>query len=636
MSGSSPTVLLQEALALHRSGAVAEAAARYAEVLRLEPERADAHYYLGLISCQDGRFAEGAERARKALASDPRHAPAHVLLGRALAALGQTEAALASFAAAAALAPDLAAAHANRADLLGELGRHAEAVESYDRALALAPDSFADWVNRGMTLVALGRYEEAVASFDRARALDPDAERSALLCAPRLLAKLRICDWRDLDEESAQLLRLVRADTPLSIPSACLAVPSSPAEQFQCATRYVREQPRFAPLWRGELYAHDRLRIAYLSADFRAHATATLAAGLFEQHDRTRFEVTAISFGRNDGSPMRARLERAFDHFCDVEGWPDQEIADLLRRREIDIAVDLMGFTADHRLAVLARRPAPIQVNYLGYPATIGAPYIDYVLADATVVPAEHSAYFSEQVVWLPGCYQVNDDRRAVAPRRPSRAECGLPEKGFVFCCFNDAQKITPAFFDIWMRLLQAVDGSVLWLLQSHAAASDNLRREAEKRGVAAQRLIFAPRTDLESHLARHDCADLFLDTLPVNAHTTASDALWAGLPLVTCLGPSFVGRVAASLLKAVGLDELVTGSREAYEALALKLAQEPAALAAVRRRLAAGRRTCGLFDTGRTTRHIEAAYTMLWRRHQWGERPRAGTAPLVVAAAAE
>jgi predicted O-linked N-acetylglucosamine transferase (SPINDLY family) len=385
----------------------------------------------------------------------------------------------------------------------------------------------------------------------------------------------------------------------------------------------VQDQPAHPPLWQGEVYAHDRLRVAYLSADFNEHPTAYLTAGLFEQHDTSRFEITALSFGQNDNSPARRRLEAAFEHFIDVGGNSDQEIAALMRRTEIDIAVDLMGFTKDHRLGVLARRAAPIQVNYLGYPGTTGAPYMDYILADATVIPEDHDAFYAERVVRIPGTYQINDNRRAIGQRTPTREECGLPQNAFVFCCFNNPQKITPEIFDIWMRLLQATEGSVLWLITGIAKAAANLRLEAEKRGVAPERLIFAPKASVADHLARHRLADLCLDTLPYNAHTTASDALWAGLPVLTCLGETFAGRVAASLLKAIGLDALITRTLAEYEALALRLARDPAYLAALKDTLNRNRDTSLLFDTQGATRHIEAAYqTMIEiaRRH---EKPR-------------
>jgi predicted O-linked N-acetylglucosamine transferase (SPINDLY family) len=360
-----------------------------------------------------------------------------------------------------------------------------------------------------------------------------------------------------------------------------------------------------------------------LSGDFREHPVAHLTVGLFEHHDRSRFEVTGISFEPAQKSAMRPRITNAFEHFVGVEGKSSAEIADLVRRLEVDIAVDLMGHTQNARLGVFAQRPAPIQVSYLGYPGTTGASYIDYILADQTIIPEDHEAFYSEKVVWLPESYQVKDNRTPISDHTPTRRECGLPEKAFVFCSFNNSYKITPEMFDIWMRLLKEVDGSVLWLKDHDGLASHNLRLEAERRGVAPERLVFAPTVPLvANHLARYRQANLFLDTLPYNAHTTASDALWSGVPVLTCLGATFAGRVAASVLKSVGLDELATGSLEAYEALALKLARDASYLASVKEKLAHNRQTFPLFDTERVTRQIESAYIVMWQRYQSGEMP--------------
>jgi predicted O-linked N-acetylglucosamine transferase (SPINDLY family) len=404
-----------------------------------------------------------------------------------------------------------------------------------------------------------------------------------------------------------------------------LTLPSSSADQLRCAELFVGDQYPVSAnaLWRGVRYAHDSIRIAYLSADFHQHATARLMAGLFELHDRSSFETTALSFGPADDSDMRRRLQRSFDRFVDVRMKTDQEIAELVRKLEIDIAIDLKGFTQDGRTNIFAQRAAPIQVSYLGYPGTMGAEYIDYIIADRVVIPHEHRRAYAEKVVYLPESYQANDAKRRIAERPPTRMEAHLPEKGIVFCSFNGNYKITPDVFDVWMRLLREVEGSVLWLIEASATAVDNLRREAGKRGISVERLVFAPKTDLESHLARHSLADLFLDTLPYNAHTTASDALWAGLPVLTCLGSTFPSRVAASLLHAVELPELITRSLEEYEALALKLARDPMLLSSLKAKLANNRVICPLFDTDRFARHIEAAYRMMWELWQRGESPR-------------
>jgi protein O-GlcNAc transferase len=347
--------------------------------------------------------------------------------------------------------------------------------------------------------------------------------------------------------------------------------------------------------------------------------------GLLEHHDRSRFHTVGISFSPDNDSSLRRRIESALDEFIDVGEMSDEEIARLIRQKEIDIVVDLMGFTSDNRLDVLARRAAPIQVNYLGYPGTMAANYIDYIIADQTIIPKEHFAFYSEQVVWLPESYQPNDAGQRISERRPTRSECQLPETAFVFCCFNNTVKILPKMFDIWMRLLAARQQSVLWLSGTNAMARENLSTEVERRGISSDRVIFADKKPLlADHLARIGNADLFLDTLPYNAHVTASDALWAGIPVLTCLGSSFSSRVAASLLRAVGLDELITHSLEDYEALALELANNPTRLRAMRERLARNRPTHPLFDTLRFTRHIEAAYATMWEQYQRGEGPKA------------
>jgi protein O-GlcNAc transferase len=377
-------------------------------------------------------------------------------------------------------------------------------------------------------------------------------------------------------------------------------------------------------VWRGDKYAHDRIRIGYLSADFRNHPVGRLAVGLLEAHDKSRFETIALSFGPDDGSDQRRRIKSAVEDFIDVRNRSDADLAAFIHRREIDILIDMMGFTLAGRFGVLALRAAPVQVNFLGYPATMGADWVDYIIADRTIIPAEHFQFYGERVVWLPHTYQANDNKSRVAERVPTGAECGLPESAFVFCCFNNTFKITPRIFDVWMRLLPATANSVLWLLGTNSTAERNLRSEAERRGIAPDRLIFAPRIAVADHLARHHQADLFLDTLPYNAHTTASDALWAGLPLVTCRGETLAGRVAASVLTAAGLPELITTSLEDYEALALKLAHDPALLGGMKEKLRHNRASCPLFDTARFTRHIEAAYETMWRAYQDGRAPAA------------
>jgi predicted O-linked N-acetylglucosamine transferase (SPINDLY family) len=407
-------------------------------------------------------------------------------------------------------------------------------------------------------------------------------------------------------------------------PLASIAFFEAPDALLKSATIWTAHEcpPWPQALWQGERYDHERIRIAYVSADFRIHAVAQLAAGVFEQHDRTRFETNAISLASDDRSPIRRRLEKSFDRFIDAHDQSDADVAKLLRDMEIDIAVDIMGFTQGARSTIFGRRPAGIQVNYLGFPGTMGAPYMDYILADKTIIPEESRAHFAETVVYLPHSYMPNDSKRAIG-QTPSRAEAGLPQKGFVFCTFNNLFKITPGMFDIWMRLLLSVEGSVLWLSQPNSAAIRNLKREAEARGISGTRILFAPFvTEPGAHLARLSLADLFLDTLPYNSHSTACDALWAGVPLVTLEGTSFAGRVGASLLSAIGLSELIAHSASEYEGIALRLARDSVALESVKEKLARNRVTHPLFDTARFTRNLEAAYVTMWERHQRSEPP--------------
>jgi protein O-GlcNAc transferase len=434
----------------------------------------------------------------------------------------------------------------------------------------------------------------------------------------------QVCDWRQSERLTRDLVEGVRAGKPVVTPLNFLAIADSPADQRACAAVYARDQyPATAPLWGGERYRHDRIRVAYLSADFRDHPVAWLIAELIERHDRAAFEVHGISFGPDSPGPMRKRLEAVFDHFIDVRAKRDNEVAASLREAEIDIVVDLMGYTQHSRPGIMARRPAPVQVNYLGCPATMGVDFIDYILADRFVIPESQQAHYSEKVVYLPDTFQSNDTQRKIAERAPTRAEVGLPERGFVFCCFNNNYKITPEFFGAWMRVLKRVEGSVLWLLARDAVTAENLRREAQARDMAPERLVFAPRVRQELYLARYRAADLFLDTLPFNAGTTASDALWAGLPVLTCAGNAFAGRMAGSLLNAIGLPELITHTLPDYEALAVKLATEPQLLRGLKERLAANRLTAPLFDIERFRRHVEAAYRTMWETTQRGEPPR-------------
>jgi len=627
------------------------------EVVALRPNIAEAWNNRGAAQFALGHLDDALASYDRSIALKPEYTEAWKNRAIALLLLQRFDDALAGFEKASALAPRDAEIQLRRADLLFQLNRHRDAARGYEAYLALKPDDAPAWNRRGSALQQERRLPDALACYEKALVLAPgdfgarlnranllfeierfdeaageyqavrdgDPTCPAYVTGYMTLCRLHGCDWNGLDEERAKISAFVEAEQFVLDPIGNILLFDSPAKQMDFARVWATQKYPAAPvpLWNGDVYRHDKIRVAYLSADFRTHATALLMAGVFEAHDRARFETTAISFGADDRSAMRARLEAGFDHFVDMRDVRDAEIAQRLRREEVDIVVDLKGFTQESRPGILAYRPAPIQAQYLGYPGTMAASYYDYVIADACVIPEEHRPFFSEQVAYLPDTYQCNDSKRAIAPRAPRRAEVGLPENGFVFCCFNNNHKILPEMFDIWMRLLRQVDNSVLWLLQDNQVVARNLSREAIARGVAPERLVFARRCLPAEHLARQRLADLFLDTLPYNAHTTCSDALWAGLPVVTVLGGCFAGRVAASLLSALGVPELIGRSLEEYEALALKLARDRTALAAIRDKVVRNRDTYPLFDTARFTRNLEAAYISMWERYQRGERPQ-------------
>ncbi|HYK81312.1 MAG TPA: tetratricopeptide repeat protein, partial [Micropepsaceae bacterium] len=567
------------------------------------------------------RYEDALIDADRALALDPVNGAAWHNRGSALAGLKRYREALVCYDKALALSPESSNTWNNRGATMLSLKQDEAALPYFETALRLNPDDADAWSNRARAFSTLKRFPDAIADSERALALDPDHAGAMRI---GFHSRLHACDWRRRDEDkkriTAGLISGSRVIETLDHRGLC----DSESEHLAAARLWVADEcpPAATPLWRGERYRHDKIRIAYLSTDLRAHAVASLIVGIFEHHHKDHFETIAISFGRDDKSETRARIETAFDRFIDVTEMSDSEVAAMMREMEIDIAIDLNGYTGDPRTAILAYRPAPLQVNYLGYPGTMGAPYIDYIIADRIIIPEDQQSHYSEKIVYLPDAYQANDRKRRVADRTPSRTEAGLPEHGFVFASFNNTYKIGPEVFDAWMRLLRGIDGSVLWLLEDNSIAGANVRREAQLRGIAPERLIFAPRAKPDEHLARHRLADLFLDTLPYNAHTTASDALWMGLPLVTCPGSTFPGRVAASLLRAIGLPELVTDTLADYEALALELAREPAALTAIKAKLVANRDSHPMFDTARFTRYLEAAYSTMWERQQRGDAP--------------
>jgi protein O-GlcNAc transferase len=598
-----------------------EALANYDEAITKKSGYLEAYTSRGNTLWELGRLQEALDSYDEAIALRPDHPAAYNNRGVALWGLKRLSEALESYDKSIALMPDYAEAYNNRGAVLLDMNLPEEALASFDKAIALKPDYAEACRNRGNVLTALKRYDEAFTVYDRLFGLRPDLMG---IEGHRLNTKMHLCDWTNIERESEDLVRSIRAGSAASQPFFFLGVSSNADDQLQCSKAWTTKNFSGSEkqVWQGERYDHDRIRIAYLSADLRQHPLSFLMSGLFECHDSSRFEVTAISLASDDNSETRRRLKRAFERFIDAESYSDDEIARLVKTLQIDILVDLMGFTTNSRTGILARRSAPIQVNYLGYPGTMGASYIDYIIADRTVIPEKHRSCYSEKVVFMPDSYLVNDSKRAIANAALGRDSVGLPAAGFVFCCFNNNYKIMPHVFDCWMRILKRVPRSVLWLLENNASATSNLRKEAAARGVDAGRLIFAERMPPADHLARHRVADLCLDTLPYNAHTTAADALWAGTPVLTCLGETFVGRVAASLMCALRLSELVTATLEDYEQMAVDLALNPEKLAEINRKLANNRLTAPLFNTERLTRHIEAAFYEMVKCHRNGSLP--------------
>lgn len=593
----------------------------FTKAISLNPNFAEAYNSQGNSLKQLNRYENAIASFDKAIALKPNYANAFNNRGTTLLETQQHEQALNDFNHAIAHNPQYAEAYYNLGIALDNMRQYEQAIASYEQAIKLNPNYADTYYNRGNILRDLKRHEEALASYSKAIEINP---KHPYAQADRLLAQMQLGDWHQFDQRAKALIRNLEKGISIPPPFHLLALPATAAQLKKSAMQFaaIKYPAAQQPIWNGEPYSHQRIRIGYFSADFHNHATAYLMAELFEKHDRSRFEIFAFSFGPDIQDEMRERLSKGFDHFIEVSKLSDKAIADKARELEIDIAIDLKGFTQDCRPGIFALRPAPIQANYLGFPGTMAAPYIDYIIADPVVIPTQQFEMYSEKVVQLPHSYQVNDSQRRIADTTPTRQEHGLPETGFIFCCFNNNFKITPDAFSLWMRLLKKVDNSVLWLFEGNESVCNNLRDEAQKHSVDPERLVFAPRIKQTEHLARQKHADLFLDTFYYNAHTTASDALWAGVPVLTCQGDTFASRVAASLLTAIGLPELITYNHEEYEALALKLATQPEALNAIKQKLAENRLSQPLFNTALFTQGIESAYQQIWQRQQDGLQP--------------
>jgi protein O-GlcNAc transferase len=612
---------------LLRQGAVSDASASYQRALAISPDLAEAHNNLGEALRRMGRLSEAVAACERALVLKPELAEAHNNLGNGLREKGTLEPAISHYEQALRLKPDWPEVHNNLAITLQEQGRTAEAVDHYEEALSLNSGLAEVHQNLGSALAQAGRTVDAIAALRRALALKPD-HPEALVQVAHLNGEL--CDWRECEAEAAQVLNLMGRHPGLVPPYNLQAQQSTPAEQLLCAQQWSKR------IAQGQSpgFIHDRscpprrIRLGYLSADFRDHPVAYAIAETIERHDRTRFEVLGYSYGPDDRSALRRRLETAFDRFLDLHAVGNDEAARLINTDAIQVLIDLTGYTRLSRPRILVSRPAPIQVNFLGFLGTMGAEFIDYIIVDPFIAPSSQQRFYSEKIVHLTGGWWPGEIRWEIAEEARTRTSYGLPEDAFVFCCFNTSYKIRPPIFSVWMRLLRANPQSVLWLGVADGAVRDNLRREAAQRGIRQDRLVFAPREPMADYLARHRLADLFLDTLPYNAVGTAYHALLAGLPVLTCAGETFAGRTAGAMLLAAGLPDLVTHSIEEYERLADRLVREADLLSDIRRRLAQARSGSGLFDGERVVRQLETAFARMWENWLRGEAPKPFSVP--------
>ena len=647
------TNLIQRGLALHQEFRLEEAQLIYEQALRVHPHNFDALHFLGILLTQISHYEQAHQVLSKAIKLNSKNPACYNNLGITLKELKRISEALYNFNKAIALDPSFPEPYNNKGRVLHDLKKYDDAVLNYDKAIKLKPENAEPYCNKGISLKELNRLDEAIFNFNRAISIKPDyleaiynkgislqelkhfGEAFAsyekafsiksdydFLIGLLLHAKMLICHWEDFDQLQNTLLQNIHSGKKASTPFSLLALTDSPSTHKLCSEIYSREMHPANNLLGGipKRLKKNKIRLGYYSADFWNHPVSILIAELFETHNKDKFELIGFSVGPNIQDEMRERLMSSFDQFFDVGSQSDQEIAKLSRLLDIDIAIDLGGFTKNARTNIFAYRAAPIQLSYIGYLGTMGAEYFDYLIADSTIISRDSEPLYSEKIIYLPS-YQVNDRKRRISNKAFTRKELGLPDSGFVFACFNNTYKILPATFDGWMSILKAVEGSVLFLYADNQLTEQNLKKEAEKRDIEPERIIFGQRLPFDEYLARYHMCDLFLDTLPYNAGTTASDALWVGLPVLTLLGKSFPARYAASLLKAIELPELITYTQEEYESLAIELGTNPEKLATIKQRLTINRLTTPLFNTPLFTKHIEDAYTKVMERY-WSNLP--------------
>ena len=642
------SLTLEQAITAHKLGELNSAKSKYLEILDFQSQHYDALHMLGILHFQEGNYENANELLRTAHQINSKDPRLLYNLGLVQYELGFYEEAVRYYLHSISINNFSRESYSNLGSAYKKLGNFTESIFAYIKAIAIDPEKEDDYSNLASIYISLGQYDEAIDLSQKSLSINPNFSKAnfnlgqayanngdfvksipyyecALLHDDKshwlkgflFQALMKTCDWKTYACDLTNLEQSINFGEKSSQNFILLGLTDSAELQLKASQTWSTEFPQndsLGPLKRRP--AKPKIRLGYYSADFYHHATCMLMAELFEKHDKSKFELYAFSFGPDIKDPMRARVEAAFDQFIDVSTMSDKEVAEFSRMLGIDIAIDLKGSTKDHRFGIFSYRAAPIQLSYLGYPGTMGAEYIDYLIADRTLIPQESQKFYTEKIAYMPHSYQVNDRSRVISDRVFTKQEVGLPEEGFVFACFNSNYKITPDVFDVWARILKSVEGSVLWLFEDNKAAALNLRKEAHRRGLAPERLVFAPKIEISEHLARHKLADLFIDTLPYNAHTTASDALWAGLPVLTCMGESFASRVAASLLNAIEMPELITNSLREYEELAVAVGKDPQRAQALKQKLETNKLTTPLFDSALFTNNIENLYVQMHKQH--------------------
>jgi len=621
---------------LHSENKLAEVEPLYRQLLQRAPNHADGLHLFGVLHFQLGKREAAIPLIQKAVGLNPNDPGMQNNLGNALRDAWRCQEAIAHYDQATALKPDYGEAYSNKGTAYRALNRTRAAAECFAEAIKVTPDNPQPYFNLANIYLAVKRFQDAYTCFRKAFSLDPKME---MALGNLLLVKQQLCDWRNWDEDFAALIDGIDAGEMVCAPFTTLTLPISGLRRHKVATNYAQKAfpPPKMPAWNGERYEHDIIRVGYLSADFRAHAVSHLTAEIYERHDRSKFEIYGFSLTASGGSDIRNRLDSAFDHIHELQEKSDDEVTALIRELEIDILVDLGGYTDGSRTRILANRPAPVQINFLGYPGTMGADFIDYIIGDATLIPPAHLATYAEKVIAMPDCYQPTDTKKKISETATTRADWGLSEGAFIFCSFNNTFKLTPDVFAIWMRILLAVENSQLWLVEITDGIQENLSKEARKLGVAPERLVFAKHAPYPDHLERHRHADLFLDSFHYNAGTMASEALWMGLPVLTRTGDSFSNRMATSLLTCLDMPELITATSDEYEKRAIEFATKPGEIAAVAKKLRENIKSRPLFDMKRYTRNLDAAFLQVAERTRKGLPPdHIGIEPLPPSATQE